>query len=113
MKNMRALLREDPSRHHPGLAASAEAEIGQEDEYAKMVLDACFAVKSPNTLLKRYYAIKAYCDWLQLMGYVCWLPLSELVAWHYIRDLHSSNRSPSKAASFVEAVRFLYFVVKV
>lgn len=107
------LLALSPTSHDPGIAAAAEAHVGEEEACALVNLDACFAVRSPNTILKRYYAIRAFQEWLKSDGPHDWLPFSEPAAWAYIRDLQWTGKPPTRASSFLEAVRFCHFVLSV
>lgn len=68
-----------------GRKISVEAGLDQLPLYALEVIDATFAVKSANTLQKRFYAFKAYRDWCHDQGVSAWLPLSERQAWEYVR----------------------------
>ena len=96
----------------PGRAAQAEAPEDRTDAYGKEVLSACFALKSPNTLLKRYYSLKSFSDWMCERGHGDWLPLSEAFVWRYLQFLRVSAAPPTKGGSFVEAVRFGHFILR-
>ena len=97
----------------PGRAAEAEATADAIDSYGKEVLSACFALKSPNTLLKRYYSLKSFSDWMCERGHGDWLPFSESCVWRYLQFLRVSSAPPTKGSSFVEAVRFGHFVLRI
>ena len=103
------LLKAHPDSCDPGRAMLAEASPGMEDSYGMEVLSACFVLKSPNKLLKRYYSLKSYSDWLCGRGFADWLPLVEQHVWRYLQYLRESAAPPTKRSSFVEAVRFGHF----
>lgn len=94
-----------------GRKAVAEAIMDALDGYAHEVLDACFGLKSPGTLLKRYYSLKSFHDWCIEFKTSAWLPMTETLAWDYVRWLKSASVPPTKATSFMEACRFCWFVV--
>jgi hypothetical protein len=58
------LLKAHPDSCDPGRATMAEASLGMEDSYGMGVLSGCFALKSSNPLLKRYFSLKSYSEWL-------------------------------------------------
>ena len=72
--------------------------------YCCEMLGATFGLKSPNTLLKRLYGVRAYNEWLIHNGLGVWLPLTELSAWRYLCFLKESGASATKATSFLESV---------
>ena len=80
-------------------------------EYGKEVVDAFFGVKSPNTLLKRYYSVNSFVEWCMLEMDSAWLPLDEKLVWMYVRHLKLSQAPPTKPASFLESLRFCWFVL--
>ena len=96
-----------------GRKAQAEASTEELDSYAHEILDACFGLKSPGTLLKRYYSLKSFHDWCIEFRTSAWLPMTETLAWEYVRWLKSTSAPPTKATSFMEACRFCWFVVGV
>lgn len=90
-----------------------EAQEGNEDDYAFEVLDASFSLKSPNTLLKRFYSIKGFYDWCLDIQKVDWLPMTEFLAWEYVRYLKNSQAAPTRAATFMEGCRFCWYILGV
>ena len=97
----------------PGVTVKYECGSGDPIKYCCELLDAVFGLKSPNTLLKRLYGIKAYSSWLLEMGMGNWLPFTEYAAWQYLCHLKESEAPPTRGTSFLEAVRFCHFVVNV
>ena len=81
--------------------------------YACEILDACFGLKSPGTLLKRFYSLKSIHDWCIEFKTSDWLPMTETMAWEYVRWLKMESAPATKAASFIESCRFSRFVVGV
>ena len=96
-----------------GRKITLEASEVDESDYAAEVLDASFSLKSPNTLLKRYYSVKGYHDWCKDIKGVDWLPMTEFLAWEYVRYLKSSQAAPTRAASFMEGCRFCWYILGV
>ncbi len=94
-----------------GIKVNAEAPHGEWAAYGKEVVDACFGVKSPNTLLKRYYSVNSFVEWCALECDRDWLPLDEHLVWLYVRHLRVTQAPPTKPASFLEAIRFCWFVL--
>ena len=93
-----------------GRQVEAEATLENMDEYGQELIDATFGLKSPSTLLKRYYAMKAYADWCDKNG-TKWLPIVESDVWAYMRWLRTSEAPPTRATSLVEAIRFSWYIV--
>ena len=91
------------------------AEAGQEDisSYGREILDACFGLKSPGTLLKRYYSMKNFHVWCLEFKAEEWLPMTEKLAWEYVRWLKATSAPATKATSFLESCRFCWFVIGV
>ena len=79
-----------------------EAVVDDHESYGLEVIDACFGLKSPGTLQKRLYALRAFSDWCTNDGNIDWLPLSESAAWRYIRHLKTIGAPATKAATFLE-----------
>ena len=88
-----------------------ESSVDVHDDYGRELLDACFGLKSPDTLRKRFLSMKAYFDWCESEAEQTALPLREVQAWHYIRHLKSIGAPATKATSFMEAVRFCWYVI--
>eukprot|EP00435_Cladocopium_sp_Y103_P011851 s5736_g3.t1 len=107
------LLSYDLRLSDPGRAALNEAASGQVDAYGKDVLGACFGVKSPNTLLKRYYAIKMFDSWSLRQGLGPWIPVSEANVWLYLQHLRATQAAATRATSVIEALRFSHFVLQI
>ncbi len=105
------LISSDLSASVIGRKVLEEAVVDERESYGLEVIDACFGLKSPGTLQKRLYALRAFSDWCGTMGNINWLPLSESIAWQYIRHLKTSGAPATKAATFLEAARFGWFIV--
>ena len=88
-----------------------EADHSSVNAYAIEVLDATFSVKSPGTLMKRYYALKSYFDFCENIASCEWAPLTETSAWKYAKHLKDINAPPTKLGSFIEAARFAWYVL--
>ena len=113
VSNWWKLLSVDLSATEVGKKVADEADVGEIDEYGKELLDACFGVKSPNTLLKRYYSVNSFSQWCLAEHGCSWVPIDEKLVWLYIRHLKCTQAPPTKPASFLEAVRFCWFVLGV
>ena len=111
VSNWWKLLATNVSASEIGLKVEREAHEGMWQEYGKELVDACFGVKSPNTLLKRYYSVNSFMEWCALDYDSDWLPLDERLVWLYVRHLKISQAAPTKPASFLEAIRFCWFVL--
>ena len=81
------------------------------DEGKSQVLDAVLGTKSPATVVKRMNALLHYNRWhlIHLAG--CCIPLDERSVWLYLRFLHTIRAAPTKAMSFMQAIRFAYYVL--
>lgn len=80
-------------------------------EIALEILDACFALKSPGTLYKRYYGLKGFFDWHRRWFGLDWLPMTEGKAWSYVKNLKESAAPATKASAFIEACRFSWYIL--
>ena len=90
-----------------------ESSFLQMDDYAVEVLDATFAIKSPGTISKRLYAMQSFATWCTEQMGCNWQPLDEFVCWKYVRHLQQSGAPATKGASFLEAVRFAWYLLGV
>ena len=81
------------------------------DEYAMEILEATFAVKSPGTLRRRLYAVQAFSDFCEENFGAAWLPVEEVLAWKYVKTLQSENAAATRAASFMESLRFCWYLL--
>lgn len=94
-----------------GRQVTVEATMETVDECGRELLDAVFGLKSPNTLLKRFYSLKAYADWCSKELLVQWLPIVETDVWSYMKWLKNTEAPPTKATSLMEAIRFGWYII--
>lgn len=95
----------------PGRAVDAESSTEEMRSSGFEILDACFAVKSPATLLKRFYALQSFVQWCRDNLFRDWMPITESIVWIYLKDLKAAHAAPTKAASFIESLRFSHYVL--
>ena len=93
--------------------AAKESSFLARDDYAVEILDATFAIKSPGTICKRLYAMQSFATWCAEQMGCNWQPMDEYLCWRYVRHLQSTGAPATKAASFLEAVRFSWFLLGV
>lgn len=96
-----------------GLKVSVEATADTVNEVALQILDAVFAVKSPGTLYRRLSSLQSFEQWCSENFGEHWLLVSEMRVWQYTQWLKKTNAAPTKAASFLEALRFAWFLLGV
>jgi hypothetical protein len=88
-------------------------QLANEDteEKQNQILAAVLGTRSPATIVKRMNALLHYNRWhlVNLAG--CCLPLDEQSVWLYLRFLHTIRAAPTKAMSFMQAIRFAYYVL--
>ena len=104
------ILKDDYEHSLPGRQALNESLPSKRETYLKSVVNATFLLKSPGTLLKRYYAIRAFVFWMHDRHSRPWLPMLEIDAWSYVRSLAKDGAAATKGNSFLEAARFCHFV---
>ncbi len=104
------LISVDLSASAIGRKVLEEATVDDHYAYGLEVVDACFGLKSPQTL-QRLYALKSFSDWCTAAFDRVWLPLTEGNAWQYIRRLKLIEAPATKATTFLEAARFGWFIV--
>ena len=96
-----------------GLKVSVEATVDTVSECALKILDAIFAVKSLGSLYRRLYSLQAFEHWCADVHAEHWLPVSEMRVWQYVQWLRERDAAPTKAASFLESLRFAWFLLGV
>lgn len=90
-----------------------EANLDTAHECATKNLDAIFALKSPGTLFRRLYAMQSFEAWSLEKRSEHWLPVTEAHAWQYVLWLEDTKAPPTKATSFLEGLRFCWFLLGV
>ena len=90
-------------------------QIEMEDTEAggKEVLLAILGTGSPGTVIKRVNSLLHFYRWACVEDVGDFLPFKEEIVWAYVRHLHTSNAAPTKATSFVQALRFSHYVLGV
>ena len=83
------------------------------EEGKKQVLLAVLGTRSPGTVIKRINALLHFYRWHVVNSDQDFLPLNEAAAWEYVRHLQLSGAAPTKAMSFVQALRFSHFILHV
>eukprot|EP00435_Cladocopium_sp_Y103_P058675 s1435_g20.t1 len=96
-----------------GLKVTVEATSDTLLECAHGILDAVFSVKSPGTLMRRLYSIQAFEHWCNDTFNDHWLPVTEYKAWRYVSWLKETGAAPTKAGSFIEGLRFSWYLLGV
>ena len=91
------------------VGAQIKASPGEEFE----ILASVMGTKSPNTIMKRMSALLAYKRWYVLNFEDNWIPFVEEKCWSYVRMLQTTEAAPSKATSFIQAVRFCQHILGV
>ena len=76
-------------------------------------MTAVLGTRSPGTVFKRINALLHFYRWHVVHSDQDFLPLNEEAAWEYVRYLHLSAAAPTKATSFVQALRFVHFILHV
>lgn len=94
-----------------GRQIEVDATSDNVHEVAFEILDACFALKSPGTLYKRYYGLKGFYDWHCKSFGMEWLPMTEGKAWAYVKSLKECAAPATKASTFIEACRFSWYIL--
>ena len=77
------------------------------------ILSAIIGTRSPNTTLKRVNALLAFYRWMVVNMEENFAPLSQASAWAYVRNLSVTQAAPTRATSFVQALRFAEHVLQV
>ena len=113
IKQWAEMLMHDLSASDVGVTSKLECQDGLLFEYVTLQLDAIFALKSPNTLLKRLYSIKMFHGWMMTTFGRPWLPFNELEVWTYLNELRRSSAAATRATSLLEAIRFSFFILQV
>ena len=107
------LLRLDMTCSDPGRIALQETGILDMCRSGMETLDASLGVKSPNTVMKRFYAVKTFNTWVIRQSSKHWLPFEERAVWAYFKALKLEKAPATRATSLLEALRFCFFVFRV
>ena len=107
------LLKLNMSCSDPGRAAVHEHGLVDVYRYGIELLDAVFALKSPNTVPKRLCAIKIFGQWVIRNYAEAWIPLQEARVWNYVRFLRETKAPASRAVSLIESIRFCHHMLRV
>ena len=107
------LLRLDMTCSDPGRIALQETGILDMCRSGMETLDASLGVKSPNTVMKRLYAVKTFNTWVIRQSSNHWLPVDEKAVWAYFKALKLEKAPATRATSLLEALRFCFFVFRV
>ena len=107
------LLRLDMQCSDPGRIALQEKGLADIYKNGIEILDASLGVKSPNTVMKRLYAVKTYNTCVMRHFGKSWLPVDERLVWDYFKSLRAEKAPATRATSFLEALRFCFFVFRV
>ena len=97
----------------PGRTAMCEKGLLDVYRNGIEILDASMGVKSPNTVMKRLYAVKTYNQWVMRNLETSWIPVVERNVWLYFKALKEEKAPATRATSLLEALRFCHFVFKV
>ena len=108
-----SLLRKDIGSSVIGRNAMSEVSGPDLDEYAMEILEATFAVKSPGTLMRRLYAVQGFADFTEVYLGRCWIPVDEFAAWQYVKRLQADKAAATRGASFMESLRFCWYLLGV
>ena len=100
------VLVDDPSASDLGRQLSDAEDVKE----AADTLRYAFADKATATLEKRLGSIHLYGRWARAVGMQGALPKTEADVYRYVRALEDALAPPSRAQSFVEAVRFTFGV---
>ena len=76
---------------------------------------AMVGTRSPKTLIKRANSLLSFTRWfdVELPGLDASTLMCEQTGWKYLQHLQSSNAAPTKASSFLSAVRFAVFILEI
>ena len=88
-------------------------QISEPGANVEMVMAAIIGTKSPSTVSKRVNALLAFYRWHSISLSEDFLPLKERAAWAYMQDLMAGNAAPTKAASFMSALRFAHHILQI
>ncbi|CAK9116865.1 unnamed protein product, partial [Durusdinium trenchii] len=77
------------------------------------VINSIIGTKSPSTIVKRRNAIFAFQRWLASFSDEPAFPLQGSLVWDYFAQLKNEGAAPTRATSFVQALRFCLHVLQV
>ena len=94
-------------------ASCVGQQLTADEDERDLILDGIMGTKSPSTVIKRANALLAYYRWHATVFDVVCIPFIETQVWHYIKHLLTSGAAPTRAMSFIQALRFARFVLQV
>ena len=88
-------------------------QLAADVEERELILDGIMGAKSPSTVIKRANALLAFYRWHATVFAEHGVPFQEKAVWTYIKHLLSTGAAPTRATSFIQALRFARFVLQV
>ncbi|CAK9022962.1 unnamed protein product [Durusdinium trenchii] len=87
------------------LGTQLESGLDDPEETVRAVI----GVKSPHTVLKRVNSLLSFYRWCAASCNEPCFPIKERMVWQFLQFLKASGAAPTRAQSFVQALRFAYF----
>ncbi|CAK9113933.1 Protein-lysine methyltransferase METTL21B [Durusdinium trenchii] len=89
--------------------SSLGRQLQEESDDPIETLRAVIGVKSPHTIIKRVNSVLSFYRWCATQLDEACFPIDERMVWKYIQFLRMSGAAPTRAQSFVQALRFSYY----
>ena len=88
-------------------------QLAADVDERELILDGIMGTKSPSTVIKRANALLAFYRWhaTEFAGHC--IPFQEKEVWTYIKHLLASGAAPTRATSFIQALRFARSILQV
>eukprot|EP00435_Cladocopium_sp_Y103_P014918 s3673_g3.t1 len=93
--------------------AGKQLALEHDETGQQTLLLSIIGTRSPGTIIKRMNALLHFYRWFTVTFEGQCLPLQKAHVWEYIRHLQTSGAAPTKAMSFVQALRFAHHVLQV
>ena len=94
-------------------ASRVGQQLAADVEERELILGGIMGTKSPSTVIKRANALLAFYRWHATMFDEHCIPFQEKAVWTYIKHLLSTGAAPTRAMSFIQALRFARFILQV
>ena len=92
---------------------SLQLDAEFEEQAQNDMLSAIIGTRSPTTTIKRINSLLSFYRWHSINSEDEFAPFQEASAWAYVRSLCDTNAAPTKASSFVQALRYAQHVLQV
>ena len=113
MSRWKLILEDNLHASHTGRLIVKAYENGKNDNYVNGIIQDTVAKKATGTLLKRAGSIMRFVVWHRSSSKEPTWPVTEVMAYDYVKHLHEQRKGVTAASAFVEALKFCQYVFQI